>query len=89
MHYGAWIDLATARALQGHLEGAEAAMHPALSLDPTRRTARLTQRMQCLRAVVNRKPHRESVLARHISQAVADFTGDTPPTTTRALPSGS
>jgi len=73
VRHGALMDLATARAQQGEIDGAAEALRPALALEPARRTARLTRRLQSLRAVVSRAPHRTSAVARDVVEAVDDW----------------
>jgi hypothetical protein len=73
VRHGALMDLATARALQGEIDGAAEALRPALALEPARRTARLTRRLQILRAVVSRTPHRTNAVARDLVEAVDDW----------------
>ncbi|WP_430786939.1 hypothetical protein [Actinoplanes sp. G11-F43] len=74
VEHGALIDLATARALQGDLEGAAEALHPALQLDPERRTARLTGRLQTLRRVVAVSTVRTLRRAHGLTEAIDDWT---------------
>jgi hypothetical protein len=73
VRHGALMDLATARAQQGEMDGAAEALQPGLVLEPARRTARLARRLQTLRAVVGRSPHRTSMVARHLIEAVDDW----------------
>jgi hypothetical protein len=75
VRHGALMDLATARAQQGEVDGAADALRPALVLEPARRTARLTRRLQTLRAVVNRGTHRTSPVARDLVEAIDDWSG--------------
>jgi hypothetical protein len=90
VEYGAWMDLATARILQDDLEGAAEALTPALSLDQQRRTARLAQRLVTLRASVGQARYRDSPTARHIADAIDDFTsGSLVHARQLALPAGS
>ena len=89
VRHGALMDLATARAQQGELDGAAEALRPGLLLEPTWRTARLTRRLHTLREVLNRTPHRTNAVARELVEAVDDWsalalTASRPP----ALPPG-
>ncbi|GIJ49795.1 hypothetical protein Val02_66810 [Virgisporangium aliadipatigenens] len=89
VHHGALIDLATARAQQGDLDGAAAALGPALQLDPARRTARLTGRLKALRRVVAAPPFRQVRVGRELTEAVDDWTaGALISAPLAALPSG-
>ncbi|GGQ83718.1 hypothetical protein [Couchioplanes azureus] len=73
VHHGALIDLATARAQQGDLDGACDALEPALQLEPARRTARLTGRLQTFGRVVADSPHRHARLSQQLTGAVKDW----------------
>ncbi|MFC0530254.1 hypothetical protein [Phytohabitans kaempferiae] len=90
VHYGAWMDLATAHALQDNLDGAAEALAPALRLDKERRTARLAQRLVMLRATVDRSRYRGSAVAHEVSSAIDDFNACSLAWSVRqALPAGS
>jgi hypothetical protein len=89
VRHGALMDLATARAQQGEIDGAAEVLRPGLALEPARRTARLGRRLQTLRGVVSRAPHRANAVARGLVEAVDDWsavalTASQP----RALPPG-
>jgi hypothetical protein len=74
VQHGALIDLATARALQGDLDGAAVALSPALKLAPDRRTARLTGRLQTLRRTVADSTVRAIRQGRELAEAIDDWT---------------
>jgi hypothetical protein len=76
VRHGALIDLATARAQQGDVEGAADALGPALALDPERRTARLSGRLLTLRRVVGDSPGRTTRVGRELIEAIDDWTAD-------------
>jgi hypothetical protein len=89
VRHGALMDLATARAQQGEIDGAAEALTPALTLEPSRRTARLSRRLQTLRAVVGRAPHRGTAVARDLVEAVDDWSAHAlTASQPRALPPG-
>jgi hypothetical protein len=89
IRHGALMDLATARAQRGEVDGAAEALRPALALEPSRRTARLTRRLQGLRDVVSRGPYRASVVARGLVEAVDDWSAlALPASRPLGLPSG-
>jgi hypothetical protein len=73
VRYGAWMDLATARALQGDLDGAADVLRPAMDLDEPRRTARLTQRLFALRTIAATPRHRSTLVARGLVRDVDDW----------------
>lgn len=81
---GAYIDLATARAMQGEVAGAEHALIPVFDLQPTRRTAVLTQRLHWLGRTLTTRELRSSAEARRINDRIEGFTAQSLGATVRA-----
>lgn len=73
VRYGACMDLATARALQGDLDAAADVLRPAMDLDEPRRTARLTQRLFALRAIAAAPRYRSTPVAKGLVRDVDDW----------------
>ncbi|HEY1177264.1 MAG TPA: hypothetical protein VGF17_14000, partial [Phytomonospora sp.] len=74
IRYGAGMDLAAARVLQGELDAVPGALNPALDLDPARRTARLTTRLGAIRSRLSVPRFKDSATALDVRAAIDEFT---------------
>ncbi|MEV0646671.1 hypothetical protein AB0I28_15550 [Phytomonospora sp. NPDC050363] len=72
--YGAGMDLAAARVLQGELDAVPEALTPALGLDPARRTARLTSRLGAIRSRLSVPRFKHTATALDVRAAIDEFT---------------
>ncbi|WP_239405479.1 XRE family transcriptional regulator [Frankia sp. Cj3] len=74
--YGARIDLIVARALQGNIEGAEAALTPVLALPSELRTGRLAGRLHGLRRSLSQPRYRGSAEVEQLDDQLEHFVRD-------------
>jgi len=74
IRYGAGMDLAAARVLQGELDAVPGALNPALDLDPARRTARLTSRLGAIRSRLSVPRFKDTATAHDVRAAIDEFT---------------
>jgi hypothetical protein len=86
---GARIDLGAAHALRGDLGGAEEALAPVFTMDPSRRTAALSRRLTALARVLASRPFRGATEANRLGDRIEDFTTHSLSRTVQALGPGS
>ena len=71
------VELATARLLAGHLDGAMAAADPVLALPSSKRIASLSRRLDRVRAELARPPYLDSPQASELDERIEDFARET------------
>lgn len=70
---GAWVDLGTARTINGDLAGAEDALGQVFVLEPERRTEAVSQRLLGLNRILGTAKFRGAVEANRMADAIEDF----------------
>lgn len=77
LHMLAHIELAAARLRVGDLDGARPALHPVLSLPPTKRIDPLPQRLDMIVSELTRPRYQGSSQASDLVAEITDFSLDT------------